>query len=63
MRPPSLSKKDLEEYYITQEQWERVPRWVKWHIVFILFWEVEIRQGIYKLGLRLDGLTNHHIWW
>jgi hypothetical protein len=55
MRPPSLSKKELQEYFITQEQWERVPLLVKWHIFFILFWEVEIRQGVYKLGLRLGG--------
>ena len=56
MRPPLLSKKELEEYFITQEQWERVPTLVKWHIVLMLFWEVEVNQGMYRPGLRLGGL-------
>jgi hypothetical protein len=56
MRPPLLSKKDREVLMITQEQWDRVPWFVKWHIVLIVFWEVEVKQGVYKLGLRLGGL-------
>jgi hypothetical protein len=47
-----MDKKREEVFPLSAEQWQRVPAWLKWKIVFILLfytWE----SWLAEIGLRL----------